>query len=162
MCYIELNKSNNHLKLKMELHTLKPASGSVKDRKRIGRGGSRGGTSGRGTKGAQSRSGYSSKLGFEGGQMPLQRRIPKVGFKSLNKREFRPVNLGVIQKVFGTQISEITAEMLIKKGLVGNNERYKILGDGEFNLKIVISANAFSMTSRSIIEKLGGQVILIK
>ncbi|WP_186754543.1 50S ribosomal protein L15 [Echinicola salinicaeni] len=145
----------------MKLHTLQPAKGSVKNRKRIGRGtgSGRGGTSTRGHKGAQSRSGYSRKLGFEGGQMPLQRRVPKFGFKSLNRIECKPINLDVLQSVAEKLNTDtVTFETLVENGLVSKKDVVKVLGRGELTAKINVSAHYFSASATETIEKLGGTV----
>lgn len=143
----------------MNLSNLRPAKGSVKNRKRIGRGqgSGRGGTSTKGHKGAQSRSGYSEKIGFEGGQMPLQRRLPKFGFKSLNRVEYNGVNLDVIQGLVDKHnISDITMEVFVSHGLASKCDRVKILGRGEIKSKVNITAHAFSETAKAAIEALGG------
>ncbi|GAB4256654.1 MAG: 50S ribosomal protein L15 [Vicingaceae bacterium] len=144
----------------MKLSTLKPAEGSVKQRKRVGRGqgSGRGGTSTRGHKGAKSRSGYSKKIGFEGGQMPLQRRVPKFGFKNINRKEYRAVNLDVLQQlVDNKKVSEVTPETLVANGLASKNDLIKILGRGELNAKLTIKAHAFSKSAKEAIEKAGGE-----
>lgn len=145
----------------MKLHTLKPADGSTKSRKRIGRGtgSGRGGTSTRGHKGAKSRSGYKSKAGFEGGQMPLQRRVPKFGFKSFNRVEFKPVNLDTLQGLaeqFNLEV--IDMEALVTHGIASKNDKIKILGGGELKSKLNVSAHKFSETAVAAIETLGGSV----
>lgn len=145
----------------MKLHTLKPAEGSTKNRKRIGRGqgSGRGGTSTRGHKGAKSRSGYKSKLGFEGGQMPLQRRVPKFGFKSFNRVEFKPVNLDTLQGLaeqFNLEV--IDMEALVAHGIASKNDKIKILGGGELKSKLNVTAHKFSETAVAAIETLGGSV----
>ena len=145
----------------MKLHTLKPAEGSVKNRKRVGRGqgSGRGGTSTRGHKGAQSRSGYKRKMGFEGGQMPLQRRVPKFGFNNRNRIEYKPVNLDTIQSlVDSTKEEKIDVKFLAEHGIVGKKDLVKILGRGELNAKVEITAHAFSSSAIQIIEKNGGKV----
>ncbi|MBD8490274.1 50S ribosomal protein L15 [Echinicola sp. CAU 1574] len=145
----------------MKLHTLQPAKGSVKNRKRIGRGtgSGRGGTSTRGHKGAQSRSGYSRKLGFEGGQMPLQRRVPKFGFKSLNRIECKPINLDVLQSVAEKLNTDtVTFDTLVENGLVSKKDVVKVLGRGELTAKLNVSAHYFSASATETIEKLGGTV----
>ncbi|MCB0477625.1 MAG: 50S ribosomal protein L15 [Crocinitomicaceae bacterium] len=145
----------------MNLGSLKPASGSVKARKRIGRGqgSGKGGTSTRGHKGAKSRSGYSRKIGFEGGQMPLQRRVPKSGFKNINRVEYKAINLDVIQHlVDNKKVKEITPEILSENGIVSKNDKIKILGRGELKAKINVTAHAFSDSAKSAIEKNGGEV----
>lgn len=145
----------------MKLHTLTPAEGSTKNRKRIGRGtgSGRGGTSTRGHKGAKSRSGYKRKLGFEGGQMPLQRRVPKFGFKSFNRVEFKPVNLDTLQ-ILSEQhnLEEINMESLVSHGIASKNDKIKILGGGELKAKLVISAHKFSASAVEAIEKAGGSI----
>ncbi|MEZ4937665.1 MAG: 50S ribosomal protein L15 [Crocinitomicaceae bacterium] len=145
----------------MNLGSLKPASGSVKTRKRIGRGqgSGKGGTSTRGHKGAKSRSGYSRKIGFEGGQMPLQRRVPKSGFKNINRVEYKAINLDVIQHlVDNKKVKEITPEILSENGIVSKNDKIKILGRGELKAKINVTAHAFSDSAKDAIEKIGGEV----
>jgi large subunit ribosomal protein L15 len=147
----------------MKLHTLKPASGSVKTNKRLGRGqGSGGSTAGRGHKGAQSRSGYQKKIGFEGGQMPLQRRVPKFGFKNNNKVYFKSVNLDALEQLAQKiNASEINLETLINNGIVGKADKVKILGRGELKSKVSVSAHAFSETATKAIEKAGGTATTI-
>ncbi len=143
----------------MDLSNLQPASGSTKNRKRIarGQGSGRGGTSTRGHKGAQSRSGYSRKLGFEGGQMPLFRRVPKFGFNNPNRKEYVGVNLDAIQKLVDEEkLNEITPEILAGKGLVSKKDLIKILGRGELNAKLDIKAHAFSEKAQKEIEAKGG------
>jgi len=144
----------------MELHNLKPAEGSTKNRKRVGRGegSKRGGTSTRGHKGAKSRSGYSRKVGFEGGQQPLQRRVPKFGFTNPNRVEYNGVNIDTLQQLFdGKKIkSKVDKQVLIDNGLVQKNDLVKILGRGELKSKLSVTADAFSSTAKSAIEKAGG------
>jgi large subunit ribosomal protein L15 len=143
----------------MDLSNLKPAKGSTKKPKRIGRGqgSGRGGTSTRGHKGAQSRSGYSKKLGFEGGQMPLVRRLPKFGFKNFNRVEYKGINLDVLQLIHEKQnITVITQEVLVKSGYVSKNDRIKILGRGELKAKLEITVHAFSAAAKKAIEETGG------
>ncbi|MBP5995545.1 MAG: 50S ribosomal protein L15 [Crocinitomicaceae bacterium] len=143
----------------MELHKLTPASGSVKKVKRIarGQGSGHGGTSTRGHKGAKSRSGYKTKIGFEGGQMPLQRRVPKFGFKNINRVEYKAINLDIIENLATVKgIVEITPEVLKANGLLSNNELVKVLGRGELKSKVSISANGFSTTAVAAIEAQGG------
>jgi large subunit ribosomal protein L15 len=145
----------------MNLSNLKPAEGSVKNRKRIGRGqgSGRGGTSTKGHKGAQSRTGYSRKIGFEGGQMPLQRRIPKGGFKNINRVEYASVNLDVLQQLADDlKITKIDRQILIDKNLIHKNELFKVLGRGEITSALEIHANKFSETAKAAIEKAGGSV----
>ncbi len=147
----------------MKLHTLKPASGSTKTNKRLGRGqGSGGSTAGRGHKGAQSRSGYHKKFGFEGGQMPLQRRVPKFGFKNNNKVYFKSVNLDTIEEL-SQKISaaDITVQVLIDNGIVGKKDKVKVLGRGELKSKVNVSAHAFSETATKAIQDAGGTVTTI-
>jgi large subunit ribosomal protein L15 len=149
----------------MDLSKLTPAPGSVKnEKKRLGRGqgSGKGGTSTKGHKGAQSRSGYSAKRGFEGGQMPLQRRVPKFGFKNINRVEYRGINLDVIQSLVETnKASVIDVDFLISKGLASKNDRVKILGRGELKSKVDVSVHAFSTTAKSAIEAQGGKAEVI-
>lgn len=148
----------------MRLNTLKPAEGSVKNRKRIGRGqgSGRGGTSTRGHKGAKSRSGYSKKIGFEGGQMPLQRRIPKFGFKNPNRVEYKAINLSDLQKLATDHnLAIIDLDVLKKHGLVGKNDLVKVLGRGELTSKVDIKAHKFSKSATAAIESAGGSVTSI-
>jgi large subunit ribosomal protein L15 len=149
----------------MNLHNLTPAEGAVKSEgKRLGRGqgSGKGGTAARGHKGAKSRSGYSRKVGFEGGQMPLQRRVPKFGFKNVNRVEFTPINLDVIQAyVEENQVDTITIDDLVVRGLVGTNDLVKVLGRGELKAKVVIEANKFSASAIAAIEKLGGEAKIV-
>ncbi len=148
----------------MNLSNLKPAEGSVKNRKRIGRGqgSGRGGTSTKGHKGAQSRTGYSRKIGFEGGQMPLQRRIPKGGFKNINRMEYAAVNLDVLQTIAEElKVNKIDRETLVSKHLIGKNELFKVLGRGEIKMALEVHAHKFSDTAKSAIEAAGGSVHLI-
>lgn len=143
----------------MKLHTLKPAEGSIKDRKRIGRGQGSGaaGTAGRGHKGAKSRSGYSSKQGFEGGQMPLQRRVPKFGFNNINRVSYKAINLSDLQTLQEKyNVDTIDLDLLKSKGLVAKNDLVKILGNGTLKAKLNVTANAFSKTALEAIEKAGG------
>jgi large subunit ribosomal protein L15 len=143
------------------LSNLKPAEGAVKGNKRVGRGqgSGRGGTSTRGHKGAKSRSGYKSKTGFEGGQMPLQRRLPKFGFKNINRIEYRGINLDSIQDLAERKnLSEITLIDLQKNGLVSKKDLVKILGRGELKKALSIQAHAFTATAEKAIEAIGGKV----
>lgn len=145
----------------MKLSGLKPAKGSIKNNFRRGRGqgSGGGGTATRGHKGAQSRSGYSSKRGFEGGQMPLQRRIPKFGFKNINRLDYHGINLDTIQKLVDkTKISDITLDVLIQNGMAAKNQLVKILGRGELKAKVDIKAHAFTATAKKAIEEKGGSV----
>ena len=145
----------------MKIHTLKPAEGSTKSNKRLGRGqgSGRGGTSTKGHKGAQSRSGYSRKFGFEGGQMPLQRRVPKFGFKNRFRVEYSGVNLDTIQ-LLSEKIGKDTIDLqiLIDNGVVGKRDLVKILGRGELTKKIEVTAHAFSASAVEAIEKTGGSI----
>jgi large subunit ribosomal protein L15 len=145
----------------MNLSELKPAEGSVKSRKRIGRGqgSGRGGTSTRGHKGAKSRSGYSRKAGFEGGQMPLYKRVPKFGFTSPNRVEYQVINLSALELLV-EKINQtvITLDVLVSNGLASKNDRVKILGQGELTKGLEISVHAFSKSAIDAIEKVGGKV----
>lgn len=148
----------------MKLSNLKPAEGSIKIKKRYGRGpgSGMGGTSTRGHKGAKSRSGYSSKKGFEGGQMPLQRRIPKFGFKSPNRVEYKGINLDAIQELVNKSGSTvIDLEVLKTNGLISKNDLVKILGRGELTSAIEIKVHSFSSSAASSIEKVGGKAITL-
>jgi large subunit ribosomal protein L15 len=143
----------------MSLNNLKPAKGSTHHQRRIGRGqgSGYGGTATRGHKGAKSRSGYSKKVGFEGGQMPLQRRVPKYGFSNINRVEYKAVNLDAIQTLIDRKnLTEINPEVLRQNGLLGNRELVKILGRGELKAKISVSAHKFSATAKAEIESKGG------
>lgn len=143
----------------MKLNSLTPAKGSVKTNYRRGRGqgSGGGGTATRGHKGAQSRSGYSKKRGFEGGQMPLQRRVPKFGFKNINRVEYKGVNLDVIQKIVDNKkVTEITPEVLIQNGVASKNDMIKIMGRGELKSKVDIKVHAFTATAKAAIEGKGG------
>lgn len=149
----------------MKLSELKPAKGSVKNNYRRGRGqgSGGGGTATRGHKGAQSRSGYKRKRGFEGGQMPLQRRVPKFGFKNIDRVEYNSINLDMLQKfVDGKKISEITPEVLIKNGMASKTDRIKILGRGELTSKVEVKAHAFSAKAKQAIEAKGGSATTVK
>jgi large subunit ribosomal protein L15 len=145
----------------MDLSSLKPADGSVKKRKRIGRGqgSGRGGTSTRGHKGAQSRSGYSRRPGFEGGQMPLQRRVPKFGFTNPNRKEYTGINLDRLEAIaekYGT--TEINLEFLRKQRIIGKSEMIKILGNGELKSKLTVQAHGVSASAKEAIENAGGTI----
>ena len=145
----------------MELHNLKPAPGSNKKNKRIGRGpgSGYGGTSTRGHKGAKSRSGYSHKVGFEGGQMPLQRRVPKFGFKNINRVEYKAINLDALEALATAQnLTKITVSDLHAAGLVPKNVQVKILGNGSLSRAIEVSADAFSKKAEEAITAAGGTV----
>ena len=149
----------------MKLNNLRPAKGAVKSTKRIGRGQGSGfgGTSTKGHKGAKSRSGYSSKIGFEGGQMPLQRRVPKFGFKNINRVEFKGINLDSIQAlVDNKKVTEITPEVIVANGLASKKDLIKILSRGELTSKVTIKANAFSASAIAAIEAKGGEAEIIK
>jgi len=149
----------------MDLSNIKPSTGSTKVNRRLGRGtgSGMGGTSTRGHKGAKSRSGYSQKIGFEGGQMPLHRRIPKFGFKNPNRVEYKSLNLDsltdLVEKLKTTQIS---VDTLIENGLVGKRELIKILGRGELKAKLEVSAHAFSDSAKEAIENAGGKAIVLE
>lgn len=148
----------------MELHNLKPANGSVKNNYRRGRGqgSGGGGTATRGHKGAKSRSGYSSKRGFEGGQMPLQRRLPKFGFKNINRVEYVGINLDVLQNIAEKQnLSAIDFEVLKANGLASKNDLVKVLGRGELKAKLDVKAHKFSATAKAAIEAKGGSAVTI-
>ena len=149
----------------MELNNLKPAKGSVKTGKRIGRGegSGKGGTATRGHKGQKSRSGYSRKIGFEGGQMPLQRRVPKFGFKNINRKDYQGVNLDTLQQLVddGKIKDTVSLEILIQNGLVGKNDLVKILGRGELKAKLNISVHKFTASAKTAIEKAGGEAVTI-
>ncbi len=143
----------------MDLSNLKPAEGSIKKPKRIGRGqgSGRGGTSTKGHKGAKSRSGYSKKRGFEGGQMPLVRRVPKFGFKNINRKEYHGINLVTLQRLVDTLgINVIDPEVMVAHGLASSKDRIKILGTGELTAKIEITAHGFSEKAIKSIESAGG------
>ncbi|MET1260286.1 MAG: 50S ribosomal protein L15 [Flavobacteriaceae bacterium] len=148
----------------MDLSNLKPAEGSVnRAGKRLGRGqgSGKGGTAARGHKGAKSRSGYSKKIGFEGGQMPLQRRVPKFGFKNINRKEYQGINLDKLQALVDSKAikGEVTFENMVALRLVGKNELVKILGGGELKAKLKVSAHKFSASAKAAIEAAGGEAI---
>ena len=148
----------------MKLHTLKPSEGSIGREKRIGRGegSGHGGTSTRGHKGAQSRSGYSRKLGFEGGQMPIQRRLPKFGFNNPNKVEYKAVNLASLQALSEkTGLTTITVETMIENGLISKKDLVKVLGNGELTAKLDVTENAFSKSAVAKIEAAQGSTTII-
>ena len=145
----------------MDLSNLKPAKGSVKKDKRLGRGqgSGKGGTATRGHKGQKSRSGYSKRIGFEGGQMPLQRRIPKHGFKNINRKEYKAVNLSTLEELAGRKkLTKIDVQTLIDAGLVSRNGLVKILGKGKLTRKLEVKAHAFSATAQKAIEELEGSI----
>ncbi len=149
----------------MDLSNLKPAAGSVQNNKRLGRGegSGSGGTASRGHKGAKSRSGYSRKIGFEGGQMPLQRRVPKFGFTNINRKEFQGVNLDTLQKLVDEKKIKDTLdfETMVSLRLVTKNESVKILGRGELKAKLKVSAHKFTATAKNAIEAAGGEVVIL-
>lgn len=147
----------------MKLHTLQPAEGSTKNNKRLGRGqGSGGSTAGRGHKGAQSRSGYSKKSGFEGGQMPLQRRVPKFGFKNNNKIYYKAVNLDMLETLATKANAAVTFQFLVEHGIINKNDKVKVLGRGELKSKISVEAHSFSESAKQAIEKVGGTATTVK
>ena len=146
----------------MKLNNLKPADGAVKARKRIGRGtgSGRGGTSTRGHKGAKSRSGYSKKIGFEGGQMPLQRRVPKYGFKNINRVEYKAINLSTLQALAESKSLEVVnIQALVAAGFVSSTQLVKILANGTLTAKLTVEAHAFSQKAVEAIEAVGGTVV---
>lgn len=148
----------------MNLSNIRPASGSTHNSKRLGRGqgSGKGGTSTRGHKGAKSRSGNSTKIGFEGGQMPLQRRLPKFGFNNVNRKEYRVINLDTLQAlVEAKNLTEITKEVLVENGLASKNELVKILGRGELKASISVSAHKFAKSAEEAINKVGGKAITL-
>ncbi|RDY60707.1 50S ribosomal protein L15 [Flagellimonas nanhaiensis] len=148
----------------MDLHSLKPAEGAVhKEGKRVGRGegSGKGGTATRGHKGAKSRSGYSKKIGFEGGQMPLQRRVPKFGFKNINRKEYKGINLNKLQELVDKGIvkKEVTLEILVENRLAHKNDLVKILGNGELKAGLKVSVHKFTASAKAAIEAAGGEAI---
>ena len=146
----------------MELHDLKPAVGSNKKKSRVGRGpgSGKGGTSTRGHKGAKSRSGYKQKVGFEGGQMPLQRRVPKGGFKNINRVEYKAINVAVLEALAEkNNLEKITVADLLQAGMVRKNQLVKILGQGQLNHKVEVEAHAFSKKAEEIITAAGGSIV---
>ncbi len=148
----------------MELHNLKPAEGAVKNGKRIarGQGSGRGGTSTRGHKGAKSRSGWSKKRNFEGGQMPLQMRLPKRGFKNPNRVPFTPINLGRISEIVDKYgVTDLSLEKLVELGIVKKTDKVKILATGELSSSITVQAHACSETAKAAIEAKGGTINII-
>jgi large subunit ribosomal protein L15 len=148
----------------MDLSNLKPAKGSIKKEKRIGRGqgSGRGGTSTKGHKGGQSRAGYKRKIGFEGGQMPLQRRVPKFGFTNLNRKEFKAINISTLQTLADSrQLSVIDLKTLSEAGLVSPNDLVKVLGNGKLTTKLDVTAHAFSKSAKAAIEALKGTATII-
>ncbi len=149
----------------MNLNNIQPASGSTHNSKRIGRGqgSGKGGTSTKGHKGQKARAGYSEKIGFEGGQMPLQRRLPKFGFKNVNRKEYRAINLDSIQNLVDTKgiSGEITKDVLVANGLASKNDLIKILGRGDLKANVSISANKFTKSAEEAISKAGGKAITL-
>lgn len=149
----------------MNLNNIKPAAGSTFNSKRIGRGqgSGKGGTSTKGHKGQKARAGYSQKIGFEGGQMPLQRRLPKFGFKNVNRKEFRGINLDTIQTLIENKSisGDITREVMIENGLITKNELVKIMGRGELKSAVLISADKFTKSAEELISKAGGKAITL-
>lgn len=149
----------------MNLNNIQPAAGSTFNSKRIGRGqgSGKGGTSTKGHKGQKARAGYSQKIGFEGGQMPLQRRLPKFGFKNVNRKEFRGVNLDTIQTLIENKsiTGDITKEVLVANGIVSKNELVKIIGRGELKSAVSISADKFTKSAEELIAKAGGKAITL-
>ena len=149
----------------MKLENLKPAKGATKNTKRIGRGqgSGKGGTATRGTKGAQARAGYEHKIGFEGGQMPIQRRLPKFGFKNPTRVEYKPVNLSVINALaVEADLTEVTIDDLFTAGLISKNEIVKVLGKGEITKAVNVVANAFSKSATEKIQAAGGTATVIE
>lgn len=148
----------------MNLNNIQPASGATHNSKRVGRGQGSGkcGTSTKGHKGQKSRAGYSQKIGFEGGQMPLQRRLPKFGFNNINRKEYRAINLDTIQALVDAKnLSEVTKEVLVENGLSSKNELVKIMGRGELKSSVSISANKFTKSAEEAISKAGGKAITL-
>jgi large subunit ribosomal protein L15 len=147
----------------MNLNNLRPATGSVKTNKRLGRGqgSTDGGTSGRGHKGAKSRSGYSRKRGFEGGQMPMQRRLPKFGFTNINRLEFKAINIEILQGLADKGITNITPQVLLEAGFVHKHSLIKILGKGSLKTKIDVKAHAFSKSAEAAIQAVSGTIVKI-
>ena len=149
----------------MKLHNLQPASGATHKEKRLGRGeaSGKGGTSTKGNKGGQSRAGYSSKRAHEGGQMPIQRRVPKRGFKNFNRVEYKVFNLGQIEQLVEKYgFTEFSLENLYTNGLISQTDKVKVLGDGELNTKVTFKVNAVSAKAKSAIEAAGGSVEVVK
>ena len=149
----------------MSLHNLKPAEGSVKSAKRIarGEGSGKGGTAARGHKGAKSRSGYSRKIGFEGGQMPLQRRVPKFGFTNINRKEYKGVNLDKLQELVDNKkiTDTVSLDILVAHGVVGKNDLVKILGRGKLKATLNVTVHKFTATAKAAIEAAGGQAVTL-
>ncbi|WP_226063211.1 50S ribosomal protein L15 [Kaistella polysaccharea] len=148
----------------MNLNNIRPAKGSTHSTKRIGRGqgSGKGGTAGKGHNGQQARAGYSQKIGFEGGQMPLQRRLPKFGFNNINRKEYRGINIDTLQMLADTKnITEITQDVLVENGLAKKNEIVKIMGRGELKSGVSISAHKFTKSAEEAISKAGGKAITL-
>jgi large subunit ribosomal protein L15 len=148
----------------MDLSSLKPAKGSIKKEKRIGRGqgSGRGGTSTKGHKGGQSRAGYKTKMGFEGGQMPLQRRVPKFGFTNINRKEFKGINISTLQSLAESRnLTVIGVDTLLEHGLIAKKDLVKILGNGKLTSKLDVQAHAFSKSAKAAIEALQGTATII-
>lgn len=148
----------------MDLSSLKPAKGSIKKEKRIGRGqgSGRGGTSTKGHKGGQSRAGYKTKMGFEGGQMPLQRRVPKFGFTNINRKEYKGINISTLQSLAESRsLTLINMDTLLEAGLIAKKDLVKILGNGKLTTKLDIQAHAFSKSAKAAIEALQGTATII-
>lgn len=148
----------------MNLNNIRPAAGSTHSTKRIGRGqgSGKGGTAGKGHNGQQARAGYSQKIGFEGGQMPLQRRLPKFGFNNINRKEYRGINIDTLQILADTKnITEITQEVLVANGLAKKNEIVKIMGRGELKSGVSVSAHKFTKSAEEAISKAGGKAITL-
>ena len=148
----------------MNLNNIRPAAGSTHSTKRIGRGqgSGKGGTAGKGHNGQQARAGYSQKIGFEGGQMPLQRRLPKFGFTNINRKEYRGINIDTLQLLADTQnITEITQDILVENGLAKKSEIVKIMGRGELKAGISVSAHKFTKSAEEAISKAGGKAITL-
>lgn len=148
----------------MNLNNIRPAAGSTHSTKRIGRGqgSGKGGTAGKGHNGQQARAGYSQKIGFEGGQMPLQRRLPKFGFTNVNRKEYRAINIDTLQNLADTKnITEITKEILVENGLAKKNEIVKIMGRGELKTGVSVSAHKFTKSAEEAISKAGGKAITL-
>ena len=149
----------------MKLHNLKPAEGAVHKEKRLGRGeaSGKGGTSTKGNKGGQSRAGYKSKMGHEGGQMPIQRRLPKRGFKNNNRIEYKVFNIGQVDEIADKyEFSEFTVENLYSNGIIGKTDKVKILGNGEIKTKLTFKVNAFSESAKTAIKAAGGTIEILK
>lgn len=148
----------------MNLNNIRPAKGSTHSTKRIGRGqgSGKGGTAGKGHNGQQARAGYSQKIGFEGGQMPLQRRLPKFGFTNVNRKEYRAINIDTLQNLADSKnITEITKEILVENGLAKKNEIVKIMGRGELKTGVSVSAHKFTKSAEEAISKAGGKAITL-